>query len=298
MAFANLNDFVFVKRFSERDAQMSQEGLKVFWWNIGCGLETYEIKKKDKLQTTELERNLINLSKSEYKPDVLILGEYCPQYMSDKDKNQLLGHYRHSFHLQRNIPKNSSFSRGGTSGNGLLILSNYPMSVLKNEVLYGNESNKEDKDNRKYLLFKLTKDNREYYINPVHLVNPWRKLYDNLGTLGVFNELTSGESNSNAIQIKNLIQKYENYIHRVEKFLTIGDFNSPGSIYGFSGFGYRLMANYFDSLFRGYVNTFLGEGPFPASDIDHAFGVNVRVNYATVWPLQGSKHLPLYVVID
>ena len=59
--------------------------------------------------------------------------------MPSKDLETLKNQFRHSFHLQRNIPKNASFNRGGTSGNGFLILSDYRITVLKNETLFANE---------------------------------------------------------------------------------------------------------------------------------------------------------------
>jgi hypothetical protein len=284
-------------RSSVENLKIPESGLKIMWWNIGCGLETGDVKKKSELKTTNLELNLIRLSNSNYKPDVMILGEYCPYTMSKKDQSELEKSYKYNFHLERNIPLVKTAS-GINQRNGILILSDYKVETLVNEVLFSTSSKTESVHNRKYLLVKIIKNKKEYFINPVHLVNPWRDLYEKKGKLGVFSELTSGDQNSNAVQIKNLIENYNKYLDTKALFMSIGDFNSPGSIFGFSGFGYNQMSLIMKPLMLGHKSTFLGDGPFPASDIDHAFGINIKSLYSEVWPLEGSRHLPIYLVID
>ncbi len=272
-------------------------GLKVVWWNIDCGLESSEQKISGHLQTTNLERNLKELSISEFKPDVLILGEYCPYSMSDTDQTLLKNTFKYNYHLERNIPQFKTASGGVNQRNGFLVLSDYRIRILKEEVLFANLNSAESKDNRKYLLFKVTKDDQDYLINPVHLVNPWRDIYKKSGLFSTFNELAYGEQNPNAIQIQNLIEKFKDNKIEGTPYLMIGDFNSPGSISGFSGWGFKQLQNNLDKLFPGHEDTYLGDGPFPATNIDHAFGYSLNAPYTMIWPLDGSRHLPLYVVI-
>jgi endonuclease/exonuclease/phosphatase family metal-dependent hydrolase len=291
-------DLILNQSLNIDHTNIPNQGLKVVWWNIGCGLETSEIKTRADRNTTNLELNLIRFSESEYKPDVLIIGEFCPYTMSNSDQAKLKSLYRNNIHIERNIPQFRTSSGGINQRNGFLILSDSPIDLVSDEVLSATADFKESRDDRRFIVFKLQKNNKFFYINPVHLVNPWRAIYASKGVLGTAAELTSGDSNPNALQIKNLIAKINEFKIQNLPFLTIGDFNSPGSIYGFSGYGFSLMSRNMTKLRDGYDITFLGDGPFPETDIDHAFGLNVKSTYNAVWPLEGSRHLPIYLVID
>lgn len=272
-------------------------GLKIVWWNIGCGLETGIKKIKENPQTTALEENLILLANSPIKPDVLILGEYCPYSMSTQDQNQLIGSFKNYYHLERNIPYRKTSEGKVNQRNGFLILSDLDISVLEQETLFATKDSSKSNDNRMYLLFKVQKDGKDFLINPVHLVNPWRELFNEQGIFGVFAELTSGAENKNAVQIANLLEKYNTHSQAGVPYIIVGDFNSPGRIMGVSGFGYNLLSKSMIPLMHNNDITFVGEGAFPASNIDHAFGVNTDSTYAKVWPFAGSLHLPIYLVI-
>lgn len=274
------------------------QGLKVMWWNIDCGYESSAPKLKDNLKTTNLEANLINLSQSKYKPDVLILGEYCPTTMSEHDQNALKNTYQHNYHLARNIPEHRTSSGRVNQRNGFLILSDYPFEILKEEMLLASKDRPDLESDRMYLLFKVIKNKKQFLINPVHLVNPWRDIYKESGKIKTFIEITSGSENKNAVQILNLINKFhENRINNIP-YLIIGDFNSPGSIKGFSGWGFKTVRSELTPLLLNHEYTFIGNQVFPSTNLDHAFGYSLTSSYAQVWPLDGARHLPIYVVID
>lgn len=290
-------NLILTQGLTHHHTNIPDQGLKVVWWNIGCGLETSETKTRADRNTTNLELNLIRFSESEFKPDVLIVGEFCPYTMSNSDQAKLKSLYRNNIHIERNIPLFRTASGGVNQRNGFLILSDSPIKLIRDEVLSVTADLKESRGDRRFVVFELKKNNKNFYINPVHLVNPWRAIYASKGVLGAAAELTSGDSNPNSLQTRNLISLINGFDQNVP-FLTIGDFNSPGSIYGFSGYGFSLMSRNMTKLRRGYDMTYLGEGPFPATDIDHAFGLNVKSTYDAVWPLEGSRHLPIYLVID
>lgn len=295
--FASETNLILTEALTDRHVNIPEQGLRVVWWNIGCGLETSETKTRADRNTTNLELNLIRFSESEFKPDVFIIGEFCPYTMSDSDQSKLKSLYKNNLHIERNIPLFRTASGGVNQRNGFLILSDSSIKLIRNEILPATADLKESRDDRRFVVFELEKNNKTFYINPVHLVNPWRTIYSNQGVLGAAAELTSGDSNPNSLQIANLISMINSFDQSVP-FITIGDFNSPGSIYGFSGYGFSLMNRNMTKLRRGYDMTYLGEGPFPATDIDHAFGLNLKSTYDAVWPLEGSRHLPIYLVID
>lgn len=296
-SLANNYDLELNDNLSERHMSIPNSGLKVMWWNIGCSLEAAEKKFAEK-NTTNIERNLLAMSQSNYKPDVLILGEFCPYHMSSQDQNALKSLYRYSDHIEANVPQHVGSDGKINVRNGFLILSNFSISRVKNETLPAKTNAQESKDDRRFVVYQITKGNKDYFINPVHLVNPWRKIFADKGLFGAALEITGGRDNSNAVQVQNLKSKIEASGFQSERFLSIGDFNSPGSLKGFSGYAYKLMSDFMDTLKRSHTPTFVGEGSFPASDIDHAFGANIQPLYSEVWPLEGSRHLPIYLVID
>ncbi len=293
-----LASFTSVDQIENEVANIPKKGLKVVWWNIDCGLETSEVKIRSNLRTTNLEANLKKLTSSSFKPDVLILGEYCPYSMSEEDQRFLKDAFKDNHHVERNIPRFTTASGKVNQRNGFLILSDYPIDVLKEETLHAKEDKSDSRSDRKYILFKVQKNNQDFMINPVHLVNPWREIYNNDGLFGTFSEITYGSQNLNSIQIKNLLAKYNENKLSNTPYLMIGDFNSPGSLSGFSGWGFNQLNKQMDRLFSGHDDTFIGDGVFPSTDIDHAFGHSLESLYAEIWPLDGSRHLPLYVVID
>ncbi len=295
---AKASDLQLLSDLQAKHTNIPSTGLKVFWWNIGCGLESSELKNKDKKNTTVLELNLIALSKASFKPDVLILGEFCPYTMSLDDQNAIKSFYKNNIHIERNVPKFKTSNGGLNQRNGFWILSDMPIELKVDEILHAQENSEQSHEDRKFVVVKVLKNNKIYFINPVHLVNPWRSIYAKQGLIGAGVEVTLGQKNANAVQTRNLIQKLKKFDAQSHPFLTIGDFNSPGNIYGLSGYGYSLMANSFIKLRSDFEPTFLGDGQIPASDIDHAFGLNLQASYAQVWPLEGSRHLPLYLVIN
>lgn len=290
--------FLLEDKLASFRKNVPKKGLKVVWWNIDCGLETTPEKIQNNLKTTNLESNIIALASSEYKPDVLILGEYCPYSTSKKDQEVIINSFKYSHHIERNIPKFTTSNGRVNQKNGFLVLSDYPMEQVMNERLWSKKDRSASQDDRRYLLFSIVKEEKTYFINPVHLVNPWREIYNNKGKFKVFSEVTMGNSNANALQVDQLIYNFNRYVPVDSSFLMVGDFNSPGSLMGFEGYGYKRLRQSFLVSSMSHQPTFKGDGPFPPCDLDHAFGQNLRFAYSEVWPLQGSRHLPLYVVIE
>lgn len=274
----------------------NQQGLSVLWWNIDCGTAAIKING-DNIYTSDLEKNLWTLVNSKLKPEVLMLGEFCPYYLDKKFVSALEKLYKSKHHLVRNIPQFKTSSGKTNERNGFLVLSDYKLSLVKETTLFGNAKLKEgDKSNRKYLLLSIVKNQVTYYLNPVHLYNPWREVRNSKGIFGTLDEISKGEDNPNARQGQQLVNLNTNLVDPQARLLVIGDFNSPKSFYAIDGYVFKLMSKNFVNLVDDMSETFVNGNSFMTASIDHAFGQNITPYYAYVWPFRGSGHLPLYIV--
>ncbi|MGH1469431.1 MAG: hypothetical protein ACRBBP_11265, partial [Bdellovibrionales bacterium] len=94
------------EEFVYRDGSLGEapvlagRGLKVFWWNIGCssakGLKNISEDLRPGFDPVNQWKNIEALvNDEEARPDVLILGEYCPKYFQQKTYDLLNATYPH-----------------------------------------------------------------------------------------------------------------------------------------------------------------------------------------------------------
>lgn len=275
----------------------TDNSIRILWWNIDCGTATQRLSGHRNYKSV-LEKNILTLVNSAFRPDVLILGEYCPYYLDDNFESFLKSNYRYKHHLVRNIPQFRTSSGRINERNGIMVLSDYSLNIERESVLHGNEQqDSTDKRNRKYLLLSLKAHGEKIFLNPVHLFNPWRDYRNNHGLLATFFEIESGKNNANAIQGRQIVKNNLSYVEKEEKLLIVGDFNSPRSFYAVDGYVYKELSRNYVSLVDDLSDTYMGGG-FMNTIIDHAFGQNLQALYSKVWPLKGSGHLPVYIVIE
>lgn len=280
------------------EKKYENELLRVMWWNIDCATTTAKVNGS-KSYKSNLEKNILNILSSELRPEVLILGEYCPIYLSDNFEKVLQGKYKYKHHLERNIPQYKTSSGKTNQRNGIMVLSDHPLKLLADEPLYAsNEKLQNDKKNRRYILLQIAKGSRKVYLNPLHLYNPWREYRAQYGLISTFMEIEGGSENPNALQGRQVVEKNLNYVSPESSLLVIGDFNSPKSFYAVNGYTYKALNNSFQSLIADTSDTYLDSGAFMSSSIDHAFGQNLKALYGRVLPLAGSGHLPLYLIVE
>lgn len=279
-------------------ATVSPEAMRVMWWNLDCATNATKIRGQ-KSYRSNLEKNILDMINSDMRPNLLILGEYCPYYLSQEFAKTIFGKYKYNHHLVRNIPEFKTSSGKTNERNGIVVLSDYPLSPVIQEVLYADELTKvNDKKNRSYLLLKVKNKFREFYLNPLHLYNPWRSFFSENGMFSTFFEIEGGTQNPNAQQGKQALEKNMTYTAESDSLLVIGDFNSPKNFYAVDGYVYKMFNSNYVSLIADRSDTFVSSGMFQSSAIDHAFAQNMQAIYGRVLPLAGSGHLPIYIIIQ
>ncbi len=292
------------------------EGLRIFWWNIGCS-STKGLSRLDKTQRAQFDpisqwENIENLISDEVlKPDVLILGEYCPSSFRQGTYDKLAEAYSNIYRLEKT---NSLFK----IRNGLRVFSKYGIKVLEEQVLKSgdflqsrdmqackvnqpNISLKYFNQNfwdRMLVELEVTKSGKAYKISPVHLANPWKFMRQCMGSIDVGLEILSGSSNPNYFQANELARHFSDE----DSSVLIGDFNAPRVFYfGTASNSYaRLRGVFGQSVVPGGKYTYFHQrGSFGPYSLDHAFvSENLNVVYGEVLPFAGSDHLPLYVIIN
>lgn len=276
----------------------SNDTLKVMWWNIDCATSVKRLDKSSRYKSN-LEENLVKLINSSFRPDVLILGEYCPYYLSDAFEKTLNESYAFKHHLVRNIPQFKTSSGKTNERNGIMVLSDHSLKRVVEDTLYASfEDRKDDKMNRTYLLLEVSKGQKKLYLNPLHIYNPWREYRDQYGAIATLLEIDSGQNNANAYQAKQIVEKNLRNVSLDEQLLIIGDLNSPKNFYAINGLGYKTLTHNYVSLISDTADTYIQGGAFMNTAIDHAFGQNIDALYGRVWPLAGSGHLPIYLVLE
>lgn len=295
-----LTDLNWVYPISEQDlppTESPEDAIKVMWWNLDCATNVTSIKGKN--YKSNLEKNILDVVDSKIRPDILVLGEYCPYYISNEFSKALNAKYKYKHHLVRNIPEFRTTSGKTNERNGILVLSDHPLSLVIEDTLYADEAQRSNNNkNRKYILFQIKTGQKSFFLNPLHLYNPWRNFYSDHGILATFFEIEGGTENPNAQQGRQLLSKNQSYVPKDSSLLIIGDFNSPKSFYAVDGYVYKLIRSHYDSLVLDSADTFISAGAFQTASIDHAFGQNLISLYGRVLPLAGSGHLPIYVIFQ
>lgn len=292
-------------------------GLKVFWWNIGCsstkGLRDLAKDVRPKFDPVNQWGNIEALIVDEnLRPDVLILGEYCPSAFRQKTYDKLKATYSNIYRLDKS---NDLFN----IRNGVRVFSKYKIKVLEESVLKSGEFLQEpymkrcevqnngsvkksyfnqDFWDRKLIELEITKNQKTYKLSPVHLANPWKFINScsNKFVAGV--ELLSGTVNPNYFQVGEL----SNYFSEQESTILIGDFNAPKVFYaGVSSNSYTGLERAFGgSVVESFDYTYFHpRGSFGPYSLDHAFvSGDLEVKYGEVLNFAGSDHLPIYIIVE
>ncbi|NDC39567.1 MAG: hypothetical protein EBZ48_16265, partial [Proteobacteria bacterium] len=191
----------------------ARSGLRVLWWNMGKG-ETSR-KLKEKLGYSPLDRNLRKLPLSKMGPDVLILGEYLPEYLEPETNAW----------LAQQFPYQKAFiyaTKGYGPKRSIGVFSTKPFnSRYKSEGLdwtppgddadeaarYRQEYVEQDPSApeayvRSYQRIEIQAPSGLISLAPVHLCNPWPAMRRHDGKLEMGLELMLESDNPVANQIQ------------------------------------------------------------------------------------------------
>lgn len=293
--------------------RIPEEGLKILWWNIACsstkGLKGLNDEVAYNAQPKNLWQNLRVLIKSEQKPDLIVLGEYCPRAFDQATYDQMDALYPYKRAIQKMSPvyKNR---------NGMRIFSKVPFDTVEEGFIKsdeignfpvlrdcdsttknGNTAFKQDFWKKAYTKVLVKFEGRAVSLLPVHLSNPWRIYRSCGGTFKAGVEILTGTENPNYSQAQDLIKKFQDE----KSFVVFGDFNAPKGFFGSQSSTYRLLSSVWgESLIVSYEETYVDLfSSFGSHAIDHAFASSdIRATFAEVIPFAGSDHLPLYFVIE
>jgi len=253
----------------------SQDGLKVFWWNVGGNRANIEYQNEhgNFPLYDNLRKKIQNINTS---PDIIILGEYKEKSKLDLNTCDILdcGYQYKTFikynsEMDKGIVVYSKFPFSMKSE----LLPHYPIGSTKKQII---EYNKQTKDsygstrtfNRQFIEIKVSKNNHSYSIYPVHLLMPWERItkqyFDSkteanndpncsvteqeefelsnfLGELYASArtavDILVDEENPLINQMNHLLSKIEIYAN-TENAIIIGDFNVPVQLMGVESKGY------------------------------------------------------------
>ena len=281
---------------------------KVMWWNLGCSstrlLDKMSKKQRINFSPESSWQNLRAIIKSNFEPDVLILGEYCPADFNHSTYEILANNYSH---IYRVIRSNPHFKKR----NGLRVFSKHPIRVKDEFMLTDgsfatdylksicqqesiNTSNKVWSRHLSLLEIEIAKTSQVFTLIPVHLANPWKKIARCLNPFYALKEIYHGANNVNYLQVLDLVDS----ISKNTPAIVIGDFNAPrrGGWFLNSNSYKNLQDNYGYSIINNNSPTYIDKaGNYPNSSIDHAFSLNIKTKYGEILPLAGSDHLPIMV---
>jgi hypothetical protein len=283
----------------------SSELTKVMWWNLGCSstllLSEMSTERRPNFSPESAWQNLRSIIQTDFEPDILVLGEYCPADFDHPTYEVLAGHYPY---IHRVVRSNPNFRKR----NGLRVFSKYPLTV-KEELLLtdggfasnflenlcpGSINTNDDIWSRHQSILEVDRPSGVFTLAPVHFANPWRVINSCLNPFAALAEIYSGDKNVNYLQALDLLSVLDDSL----PLLVIGDFNAPkrGGWFLDSNTYSALKENWGGSLIKSSSPTYLDKtGKFPDSSIDHAFSIQLDKEYGEVLPLSGSDHLPIMV---
>lgn len=281
-----------------------EELVKVMWWNVSCSstrhLNQLSAQQRQNFSPSSSWENLNLILNSQFEPDVLILGEYCPSDFDSHTYENLAANYPYIHEVMRSNP---DFGKR----NGLRVFSKHPLEVQKKILLTNGAFSSNFLSDicqhtpvqdslwaRHLSILKVKSPKGDFTLAPIHLANPWREIAKCKGLLYTAREIYNGTRNVNYLQSLELI----NEISGDTPYLIIGDFNAPrqsGLFFNSNSYN-RLTSSYGESLIFKNHPTFIDKrGKFPNASIDHAFGEGLNYEYGEVLPLSGSDHLPIIV---
>ena len=277
---------------------------KVMWWNIACSstrfLSDLPAQQRINFSPESSWQNLRALIGSDFEPDILVLGEYCPSDFDHPTYEVLAENYSH---IHRVVRSNPHFQKR----NGLRVFSKFPIEIKEellltdgqfassylNELCSGDVNTSDRVWSRKVSILKIQNSSNSFTLAPIHLANPWREIA-RCNPFYVLKAMYFDEENVNYLQTLDLISS----VPTDDSTLLIGDFNAPkrGGILLDSKPYKELEDFYGPSLIRGGTPTFFDKRDrYPEASIDHAFSLVLDTSYGEVLPLSGSDHLPIMV---
>jgi len=298
------------------DLSSKESGLKIMWWNVGCssGSKLDSLTEDDRISIDPKNqwRNLTKLVQSDrLRPDVLILGEFCPSRFDEETYEAILAKFDHEYRLDK---INEEF----TIRNGFRAFSKYEIKDLEEGVLEAegfldsevmkncdseiksknsDEFTSESYWSRPKVSFKVEHNKKDYKISPVHLSNPWSLMADCAGIWNMPKIIKRGVENANYIQAENVVTSFS----EKESTIVIGDFNAPKKFFGGSSNSYNILSEAFGPS-AIMSDQFTYDDPrrrFPSLSIDHAFvSSDLSIKKGEVLPFAGSDHLPIYLVVE
>jgi hypothetical protein len=294
--------------------------LKVFWWNIreggawGRQMQSTAIQHGNRNAENPLEVNLKTLAASATRPDVIVLGEYVEDSLTDETETA----------LSRAYPYQEYFAYNPLRDMGLQVYSRYAIdakverldwtpfpSTPQEQASFKNawkEKLNPEADkyyDRPFVDLKIKKSGFVWHIVPAHILNNWLSLAAQLGTQQAGLVLLFGNENPHYYQVRRLMkEKIEPLLAQSQRdhssVVVVGDFNLPDSLYGITPRAYRVCLKNLSEV-RQSEFTFpavtADNADFHRMAIDHAFYNHFTQEVQSARPvLTGSDHYPLEVI--
>lgn len=292
----------------------AEKGLKILWWNVMSGelAVNNRIRSSGPLRLNVLESNLYELIQSSLAPDILAFAEFNKRGFSKQFQEVLLEKYPY-FHYES---VNEKFTIMGQA-----VFSKTPLKSKESKVLgWGNNENsslaRTQVYSRRFNHFEIEWDNKNYHFFPVHFLNFWPHLEEDIkkiykskylskGIVGA--EVFFGRTNPHAAQLNEFLENIgKNNFTPSDHVLIVGDFNVPKKFSFFEPYGFKKL--------RGNLKDLTGErkgqfsfpslsspdrSSYPRMQIDHCFGsAQIRCKRSAILPLKGSDHYPLYLIVE
>jgi len=285
-------------------------GIKVFWWNVAWGSHNSD---------GALDQNLTVMARSDYRPDIIVLGEYRSQDLNQKTHDLLKKWYPYQDHFTYSssatvgigIFSRSKFTRGGLkdlnwapSSRSLSAQKTFKdswRSSAPDEVRYWD---------RRSASYRFSINGSNFYLFPVHLLEPWKAIYDVQGKLGVMDSFFSKGSNPLNYQIeafRSFVKSELGGNFESAPVLLLGDFNAPKSVLTLPSVSYSILSRNFTECFFGSPDTFPAASS-PVSSTPPFSYYHMKIDHGLIngWvekigggviEMRGSDHYPIYVVI-
>lgn len=296
--------------------------LRIFWWNIHNGAA--DLSRRDLTATT----NFLALTESSAAPDVIVLAEFGKESLPLEAMRILEAKY----------PYRHKVDYRGMPNYGLCLLSKIPFEDPQVEYLsYGlnhsgekqkKTSPKNDSKRRPFVIYTIEKNQKKYLLAVTHINDFWRDFFTSkpivpqpiqplvpgasqiklpIDVPQAAYQTLAGTNNAVYDQILSFKRKLERKVSSLSedyRLIVLGDFNMPKSVLSLDTLGYATLAKGLREVLPPKQFSFPAEGSKEASFvppilIDHAFiSGKTRIKNASVLPLKGSHHYPLYLIVD
>jgi endonuclease/exonuclease/phosphatase family metal-dependent hydrolase len=290
-------------------------GFKVFWWNMAWGQYN---------AAGPADRNIQELIRSDAAPDVLAFGEYKDIVFTDPNTLVKIGE-KYPFKIY--VPYNN-----GKGTDGVAVFSRYPFTsrVLANLDWSPLDVSSDKQDayrqgwiqkfpeteswwNRPYLKLDIDYNGQHVGLVAEHLLEPWLEIHQAKGNAGLVEQIIFGKDNPLTHQIRRLKSEMRSDFGAgldSMPLILVGDFNTlKGSWLDIHPTEcYQLLSEGMSDVFMRQPKTFPSasapdakQEPFKTIGgikIDHAFiSGGMQAVGASVIPIQGSDHYPIYVIV-